>query len=178
MSQKYLIGNWKMNLNHEQSLDLVFKLKNRLKKISQVEVIIAPSFLYLKEIKELLGKSHIKLASQTVAPQSKGAYTGEISAGMLKEVGVDYVIVGHSERRQCCNETDQMINKKLNQCFHNGLTPILCIGETLEQRREKLTESVIVKQLQKALSKVDSLPENEILICYEPVWAVGAVRHG
>lgn len=171
--KKLLLANWKMELNESSTLDLVFQLKKSIKKISKVEVAIAPSFIYLKEIKNLLGRSNIKLAAQNVAPADKGKYTGEISAAMLKELGCKYSIVGHSERRIKLNETDELINRKINQCLEAELTPVLCVGETFEQKQQGQTDSVLVKQLQVALDKVSNLPESEIVIAYEPIWAVG-----
>ncbi|NQT49780.1 triose-phosphate isomerase [Candidatus Kuenenbacteria bacterium] len=171
--KKLLIANWKMELNEAETLDLVLNYKKRLKKITQVEIAFAPSCVYLKEVKNLLGRTHLQLAAQNVAAQAKGKYTGEISAAQIKELGCSYVIVGHSERRIKMNETDDMVNRKINQCYHNDLIPILCIGETLEEKNSGRSDSAIVRQLQAAISKVDGLPENELVIAYEPVWAVG-----
>lgn len=172
--KKMLIANWKMELTESATLDLTFHLKKRLKKISQVEIVIAPSFVYLKEVKNLLGKSNIALAAQTVAAQQKGKFTGEVSAEMLSEIGCQYAIVGHSERRLKLNETDEMINHKINQCYHAGIIPVLCIGESAEQKSSGQSDTVIVRQLHAALEKVDGLPENELVIAYEPVWAIGS----
>jgi triosephosphate isomerase (TIM) len=171
--KQLLIGNWKMNMQRDASLELAFQLKKRLKKITQLEVVVSPSFPYLHEVNSLLAKSHIKLAGQTVASQDNGSYTGEVSATMLKELGCAYAIVGHSERRHKMGETDEMINKKINQCYHAGLIPVLCIGETYEQKKNGQSDSVLVRQLQYALSKVDGLPENKLVVAYEPVWAIG-----
>ncbi len=171
--KQLLIGNWKMELNEKQSLELAFQMKKRLAKITNIEIAIAPSFVYLKEIKNLLSKSNLQLAGQTVAYAEKGKYTGEVSASTLKEVGCNYVIVGHSERRHKMGETDEMINRKINQVLAQGMIPVLCIGETFEEKKQGQTDSVLVRQLQKALTKVDHLPEKEIVIAYEPVWAIG-----
>ncbi|MEK7511781.1 MAG: triose-phosphate isomerase [Patescibacteria group bacterium] len=175
--KKILIGNWKMNLNEEQCLELVFQLQKRFKKISSVEVAVAPSFVYLKDVRAILAKSKIKLAGQNVAPCVGGSCTGEVSAAMLKNQGCSFAIVGHADRRRELNETDEMINKKINQSLNAGLTPILCIGETLEEKSASSTDAVLVRQLHTALQKVNGLPENELIVAYEPVWAIGTGKY-
>lgn len=171
--KKILIANWKMNLNEEQCLELAFQLQKRFKKISEVEVAVAPSFVYLKDVRAILAKSKIKLAGQNVAPCVGGSCTGEISAAMLKSQGCSFAIVGHADRRRELNETDEMINKKINQSLNAGLTPILCVGETFAEKSSGSTDAVLVKQLHSALEKVNGLPENEVIVAYEPVWAIG-----
>lgn len=170
---KYLIANWKMNLLAGSSLELAEKYKQKLKGIKGLELAVAPSALYLDQLGKFFRKTNIKLVAQNVAAQDQGAWTGEVSAKMLKEIGCGYVIVGHSERRHKMGETNEMVNKKINQCFNNGLTPILCIGETEDEKEAGRRNSVLVKQLQTALDKVNGLPENKLLIAYEPVWAIG-----
>lgn len=174
---KYLIANWKMNLNEEQSLDLAKKYKKRLKGFKSLNILLAPDMLYLKEIKGILGKSEIKICSQNVAAQEQGAYTGEVSASMLKQIGCDFAIVGHSERRIYLNETSELINKKINQCYNAGIAPILCVGETMEDKANGQTDAVLTRQLHGALNKVNGLPENDLIIAYEPVWAIGSGHH-
>ena len=175
--KKILIGNWKMNLNEEQSLELAFQLQKRFKKISEVEVAVAPSFVYLKTVREILAKSKIKLVGQNVAPCVGGSCTGEVSATMLKNQGCSLAIIGHADRRRELNETDEMINNKINQSLNAGLTPILCIGETLEEKNIGSTDAVLVRQLHAALGRVNGLPENELIVAYEPVWAIGTGKY-
>ncbi|MFH0779649.1 MAG: triose-phosphate isomerase [Parcubacteria group bacterium] len=174
---KYLIANWKMNLNEDASLNLAKKYKKRLKGFKNLTIVIAPDLLYLKEIKQDLGKSTIKVCGQNVAAEEKGAYTGEVSAQMLKEIGCDFAIVGHSERRINLNETSELVNKKMNQCYNAGLVPILCVGETMEERLKGQTEAVLTRQLHGALGRVNGLPESDLFIAYEPVWAIGSGKN-
>ncbi|MBT7007451.1 triose-phosphate isomerase [Candidatus Falkowbacteria bacterium] len=171
--KKLLIANWKMYLKEKQTLDLIKKYKERLKKFSQLEIVVAPSDLYLIKSAELLKKTKLKLAAQNIAQIEEGALTGEVSAEMAHEIGCKYTIVGHSERRIHLNETDDQINKKINLAYNNGLTPILCIGETLKDKVDENRDTVLTVQLRNALSKVNGLPEKELLIAYEPVWAIG-----
>ena len=172
---KLLIANWKMYLNEKKTTTLVSEYIKKFKKLNKVKVIVAPSDLYLSGVSKKLGKTKIKLASQDVASQDKGAYTGEVSASMLHEIGCLYALVGHSERRKM-GETDEQINKKLVQCYHNRIIPILCLGENLEEKIAGQRASVLARQLRNAISKVDGLPENELIIAYEPVWAISSGR--
>lgn len=172
-----LIGNWKMNLNETQSLALAEKLRTKFKKWKGPAIAVAPSFLYLKQVKEILAKTPVVLAGQDVAPTEKGSATGEISGRMLYEIGCRYAIVGHSERRIMLGETNEMILRKINLCYNNGLVPIVCVGETEEQKLAGQTASVLVEQLQSALAKVNGLPENDLIIAYEPVWAVNTEQY-
>jgi len=175
--KKLLIANWKMNLLEEVSLTLAEKYKKSLKKMKNVEVVIAAPFVYLNQLRDLLRKGNISLAAQDVAGQEKGAYTGEVSAAMLKGAGCKYCLVGHSERRQKLGETDTLINQKINQCYNVGLIPVLCVGETLAERDGNRSESVIVNQLQAALRDVNGLPESDLIIAYEPIWAIGTGKY-
>ncbi|MFH0987918.1 MAG: triose-phosphate isomerase [Parcubacteria group bacterium] len=170
---KYLIANWKMNLNREQSLDLAKEYKKKVKGGKEYQIIIAPIALALPEIKKELGRSSIKLSAQNVAAEAVGSFTGEISAAMFKEAGAEYSLVGHSERRHFINETSEMIAKKITRCYEAGLTPILCIGETADEKENNQTEAALVRQLQSALFKVENLVDKELFIAYEPVWAIG-----
>ena len=175
--KKILVGNWKMNLDEEQCLALAFQLQKRFRKISNIEVAVAPSFVYLKEVRAILAKSKIKVVGQNVAPCVGGSCTGEVSATMLKNQGCDLAIIGHADRRRELNETNEMINKKINQSLNVGLTPILCIGETFEEKSAGSTDAVLVGQLHAALGKVNGLPEKELIVAYEPVWAIGTGKY-
>ena len=148
-------------------------LLNELADIECFEIVICPPFTALSEIGDMLRGRNIKLGAQNVFFEKEGAFTGEISPIMLKEVGVEYVIVGHSERRRIFKENDELINKKIKAVIENDMTPIFCVGETLEERKKGLTFCVVEKQVREGfngLSKEDAL---KVVIAYEPVWAIG-----
>jgi triosephosphate isomerase (TIM) len=172
--KKIIIANWKMNLDQKETIDLAKSYYKNVKPKRNTEVVIAPSFPMLKEVQKIFSGTNFILGAQDVAAQESGAYTGEVSSRMLKDFGCKYVLVGHSERRLFMNETNEIINKKINQCFNMGLSPILCVGETLQENKDDKREYILVQQLQQALSKVNGLPENELVIAYEPIWAIGS----
>lgn len=174
MRRKVIAGNWKMNNDLQQSVSLIDELKNKLvNKSLNCDVIICPPFTSLYEAKKLIDGSLIKLGAQNMYYEDSGAFTGEISAQMLKSVGCEYVILGHSERRTIFGEKDEMINKKIKKALSQKLKPIFCVGETLEEREKDITEKVIKKQIEKGL--VDITPDEilDVIIAYEPVWAIG-----
>ncbi|MEP0861705.1 MAG: triose-phosphate isomerase [Ignavibacterium sp.] len=174
MRRKVIAGNWKMNNDLQQSVSLIEELKNKLvNKSLNCDVIICPPFTSLYEAKKLIDGSVIKLGAQNMFYEDSGAFTGEISAQMLKSVGCEYVILGHSERRTIFGEKDEMINKKIKKALSQKLKPIFCVGETLEEREKDITEKVIKKQIEKGL--VDVTPDEiiDVIIAYEPVWAIG-----
>jgi len=173
MRRKVIAGNWKMNMDLHQSQKLVSEIINGLGKDSKVEVIVCPSSTSLSEVSSLLKSTPIKLGAQNMYFEESGAYTGEISAEMLKSVGCEYVILGHSERRVIFNETDELINKKINATLAKGLKPIFCIGELLEQRERGETMQVVSRQIEKGLYGINSEEIKNIIIAYEPVWAIG-----
>lgn len=171
---KKLIANWKMNLRSEEALKLAHEYKRVFSELQdKLEIVVAPSVIYMNEIRHVFSGTKIKLAGQNVAGESKGAYTGEISADMLRDAGCEYSIIGHSERRCLLREREKFIPDKLTQCYKTGIVPILCVGETLPEKMAGETDGVIVKQLHKALEKAQGLPENKLLVAYEPVWAIG-----
>ncbi len=176
VSQKIIIGNWKMSLDYKKSLILAKKIISNSSKISKKnEVLLLPDFLSIGDVSKVLNKK-ILLGSQDVSPFSLGAYTGEVSLESLKQISCSYILVGHSERRQFFND-DLMIADKINNIFKNSsITPILCIGETLEQKKNGLTLSVIEDQLKKAFSKSKNISSKKIIIAYEPIWAIGSGR--
>ncbi|MBU1132254.1 triose-phosphate isomerase [Patescibacteria group bacterium] len=172
--RKMLIANWKMNLSYDDSLGLASKYVELIDKFAKEnDIAIAPSFPCLPEIKKKLAHSAIVLGAQDVSSEESGAFTGEVSAEMLAEIGCQYAIVGHSERRLNVNETDEMIGKKINQCFNRKLIPILCIGETSEEKERGERDSILARQLHRALEKVKANSESDLIIAYEPVWAIG-----
>ena len=165
-----IAGNWKMNTTINEAIELVKTMQTGLDKIDNVEKVLCPPFISLAAVGELIKGSSIKLGAQNLYFEEKGAYTGEISPLMLVEL-CEFVIIGHSERRQYFNETDEIINKKVPAALKAGLKPILCIGERLEENEAGLTEEVVTKQLRSALAGIDYL--GGMIIAYEPVWAIG-----
>lgn len=172
----FIAGNWKMNKTVEEALALARGLKASLTGIEDVEVAIAPPFTALYPVHQELKDSSIHLAAQTLFWEEKGAFTGEISPLMLKEIGCTYVIIGHSERRQYFGETDETVNRKINAAFKVGLRVIFCIGETLEEREGGKTFSVIERQVKGGLKDLGVKEIGGIVIAYEPVWAIGTGR--
>jgi len=174
MRKKVIAGNWKMHNNLEETELLINGIKEGLKNETvNCDVIVCPTFtnLYIAA-KELQG-SNIKLGAQNMYYEDKGAFTGEISADMLLSVNVEYVILGHSERRTYFGETDEIINKKILKALEKGLKPIFCIGETLEEREKGITFDVIKTQVVNGLKGVIAEQMKNIIIAYEPVWAIG-----
>ncbi len=173
MGKMIIAGNWKMNKDLDEAVQLVEKLKKGFKNKNKVEVVICPSFTNLSSVNEIVKDSDIKLGAQNMYTEEKGAYTGEISASMLKSVGCKYVIIGHSERRQYFNESNQFLNNKVKVAIENNLTPIYCVGETLEQREAGKVEKVIKEQVSEGLKDISADDLKKIVIAYEPVWAIG-----
>ncbi len=174
MRSKVIAGNWKMNNDLKESQKLIVELKNLLQNEKiKCDVIICPPFTSLSEAFKLLDESKIKLGAQNMYFEESGAYTGEISASMLKSVGCEYVILGHSERRNIFGETDELINKKIKKALSAGLKPIFCVGELLEERESGSTNDVVKRQLLKGLEGISNDEMKNIIIAYEPVWAIG-----
>jgi triosephosphate isomerase len=168
-----IAGNWKMNLTLAGAIALVDGIHYGLPFPGEVDVIVAPVFLHLQKIVERLGDSYIGVAAQDLYFEDSGAFTGECSGEQLRDVGVEYVIVGHSERRQYFGETDETVNKKVRAAFRNGLVPIVCVGETLEEREKGELSAVIGRQLSVGLSGLEAAEVSKLIIAYEPVWAIG-----
>jgi len=161
-------------LNFAETLSLAKEFKKKFAGFNKGEVVACPSVLFLTEAADVLKGSKIKLGAQNVSWESKGAYTGEISAGMLAEVGCRYVILGHSERRKYLFENYEMIHKKIRAVLEvENLTPVICIGENIEDKKSDKRDFILVDQLQQALSGIDVFGEQKIIIAYEPIWAIG-----
>jgi triosephosphate isomerase len=174
MRNKIIAGNWKMNKNSYESAELIKGLTAKIAKLpANVKAIICPPFTALELAKGLLAGSPIELGAQNMYFEDEGAFTGEISPKMLTAVGCTYVILGHSERRQFFGETDAIINKKTKKAFVSKLTPIVCVGETLEQREKGITDSVITTQVKGCLQDIPASDVEKTIIAYEPVWAIG-----
>ncbi|MBM4277371.1 MAG: triose-phosphate isomerase [Deltaproteobacteria bacterium] len=169
----FIAGNWKMNKTVGEALELVRELKASVQGIEDVEAAIAPPFTALYPVSQELKGSSLHLASQNLFWEEKGAFTGEISPMMLKEIDCHYAIIGHSERRQYFGETDETVNRRIKAAFNHGLKVIFCIGEMLQEREGGLTFSVIERQLDGGLKGVEENTIEEIVIAYEPVWAIG-----
>jgi triosephosphate isomerase len=178
MKRRYLVaGNWKMNASLEANRTLIAGVADALPRTPDVEVLVCPPYLYLDSVRTLIGSSRIALGAQNLSEQEKpGAFTGEIHGAMLKEVGCQYVIVGHSERRALYGEGDALVAAKVATAQKLGLVPILCVGETLEERDGNKTESVLARQLDAVVEKCGIAAFDQIVIAYEPVWAIGTGR--
>ncbi len=169
----FIAGNWKMNKTVKEALELVRELKSSLQNLEDVEVAVAPPFTALYPVQEELKGSSIQLAAQNLFWEEKGAFTGEISPLMLREVGCQYVIIGHSERRQFFGETDETVNRKIKSALFHGLKVIFCIGETLKEREEGRTFPVVERQIEVGLKGLGGGEVRNLVIAYEPVWAIG-----
>jgi triosephosphate isomerase len=172
MRNKVIAGNWKMNKDVFEAADLINGLKKSLEK-AKVEVIICPPFTSLVVAQQLIKGSAIKLGAQDVSVHDDGAYTGEISVTMLKSVGCEYVIVGHSERRQYFHESNELINQKAKKVLASGMKAIICVGETLDEREKDITDKVIMAQVKGVLAGLTQADLDRVIIAYEPVWAIG-----
>ena len=172
MRKPIIAGNWKMNKTAAEAAELINELKPLVAK-SKPEVVVCVPYTDLWTVAEAIKGSKIRLGAENVAWADSGAFTGEISADMLKEIGVEYVIIGHSERRQYFGETDESVNKRLKQALAKGLKPIVCVGETLTDREKNRTKRVLKKQVLEGFKDVTAEDFGDIVIAYEPVWAIG-----
>lgn len=167
-----IAGNWKMNNTINESLALIEEIKKQ--ELSEnVEAVVCVPFTSLSEVKKAIEGTNIKLGAQNMHWENSGAYTGEVSPLMLKELGVDYCIIGHSERRQYFVETDEMVNKKIKSALKHEIKPIVCVGETLEEREADKEKEIVKEQVLKALTYIDKEAIENIVIAYEPIWAIG-----
>jgi len=174
MRKPVIGGNWKMNKISNEGVSFAKKLAESVETFTGVEVFICPPFTILEKVGEIIKDSPVKLGAQNMHWEESGAYTGEISADMLLDAGCKYVITGHSERRRGePQETDEIINRKLKKALAKGLIPVLCIGETREERKEGLTEKIINHQLTDSLKDISGDDILKVIIAYEPVWAIG-----
>lgn len=174
MRKILIAGNWKMNTDVNSSKELVTSINKFIEGSNlKTEILVCPPFTSLNTIREIVEESNIKLGAQNCEYRDSGAYTGEISVSMLKSVNCNYVIVGHSERRSYYGETDSLVNLKAKAAFNGGLIPIICIGETLEERNTGNTFSVLELQIKFALEGFDNNDIEKLVIAYEPVWAIG-----
>ncbi len=173
MRKPLIAGNWKMNKTVSQAEELAGALKDKLEEKNNVDIVICPPFSSLEAVCRIVKESNIGLGAQNLHWEKEGAYTGEISAPMIKEIGCQYVIVGHSERRQYFGETNETVNKKVKAALEFDLTPIVCVGEILEERESGKTFSVIESHLKEGLTGLKKQDILRIVVAYEPIWAIG-----
>ena len=171
MPEIVVVGNWKMNTNLGQALELAAGIGNQLKNITGVRVVLCPPFPFLSSVGEALRGSAVKLGAQNMYWEDSGAFTGEVAPQMLQGL-CEYVILGHSERRQLFGETDELINRKVHSALSHGLRPILCVGETLDERGSGQAKAVVAEQVRRGLFGVVDI--TSLMVAYEPVWAIGS----
>jgi triosephosphate isomerase len=176
MRKKIVAGNWKMNKLVGEATELAGAVKRSLADRTDVEVVLCPPFTVLKTVGDIIANTQVKLGAQNMHWEKEGAFTGEVSAGMLRDLFCHYVILGHSERRQFFNETDAIVNRKVKAALTANLTPIVCVGETLEQRDANQIEDVVTNQVMKSLAGLDETGFRRTVVAYEPVWAIGTGR--
>ena len=172
MRKPIIAGNWKMNKNYDEALEFIKAVADKVPSSDKVETAICAPALYLRSLVEHQGEN-LRIGAQNMHFEANGAFTGEIAPGMLKDLGVTYVILGHSERREMFNETDETVNKKTHAAFANGLVPIVCCGESLEERENGTTNQVVDSQIKRALEGLSLEQVKETVIAYEPIWAIG-----
>jgi len=177
MRKPVIAGNWKMHKTVSQSVETVLALKPLVANSNHCEIVVAPVFTSLKTVADRLEGSNIRVAAQNCSTETtEGAHTGEVAAFMIRDVGATSVIVGHSERRQLYCETDSIVNKKVHAALASQLIPILCVGETLDQREQGIAENVVGGQLSGGLAGLTASDLDRIIVAYEPVWAIGTGR--
>ena len=172
MRTPIIAGNWKMHYTVDEAVKVVEELKG-LVKDAKAEVVVCPTFVCLDAVKKAVAGTNIKVGAQNMHFEEKGAFTGEIAPGMLEAMGIDYVVLGHSERRAYFNETDEDIKKKIAAAFAHNITPIVCYGESLEEREAGTTNSVIEAQIKVSLAGLSNEEASKVVIAYEPIWAIG-----
>ncbi len=174
MPRKHIVGgNWKMNTSREEAKTLAGALKDKIGGVTDTDVVLCPPFVYLTDVAEAIAGSNLQLGAQDVYFEDNGAFTGEISTAMLKDVCCQWAIIGHSERRHVIGETDETINKKVLKSLNDGLKVILAVGELLEQREAGTTKKVVESQVKVGLEGVEKAKMGDVVLAYEPVWAIG-----
>lgn len=173
MRKPVIAGNWKLNKTIKEAIEFATLLKRLITDFQDIEVVICPPYTALSDLSEIFMESEIKLGAQDVYWEEKGAFTGEVSAALIKDAGAEFVIIGHSERRQFFHETHETVNKKTKAALKAGLTPIVCVGETLPEREADKTFKVLEEQFRGAFSDLGKEEMNRLIIAYEPVWAIG-----
>ena len=169
----FIAGNWKMNKTIPEALELVRALVQKSPELKEAEMVVIPPFTALKAVSQEIEGSQLKLGAQNLFWEERGAFTGEISPIMLKEAGCQYVVVGHSERRQYFGETNETVNKKIKAALNHSLIPIVCLGESLEERKKEQTIEKVARQINEGLQGLSQKEVRQIIIAYEPIWAIG-----
>ena len=178
MRKKIIAGNWKMNLDKIDSINLTSKILKNTEQEKDKKIILSPPFIYLEQlVADCSEREDILIAAQNCSENGNGAYTGEVSAQMIKSIGVDYVIIGHSERRQYFNESHEVLNNKLSQALSNNLKVIFCCGENINQRDNNEFLDVIYNQLSSTVFNLSAIDFSKIIIAYEPIWAIGTGKN-
>ena len=172
MRKPIIAGNWKMYKNKDEAVQFIYKVSEEMPSLELVDSVICAPFIALKSLVKRQG-DNLRIGAQNMHFEEQGAFTGEIAPSMLTNIGVSYVIIGHSERRAMFNETDETCNKKVHQAFNHGLVPILCVGESLEQREAGTTNDLLNEQLEKGLAGLTADQVKKLVIAYEPIWAIG-----
>ena len=175
MRNKIVAGNWKMNMSPARAVELINSLKDKIN-TTEVDVVVCPPFVCLPAVLEAVEGTAISVGAQNMHFEEKGAFTGEVAPSMLVELGVKYVIIGHSERRQYFGETDETVNKKVLKAIEHGLLPIICVGESLAEREQGVTIDLVRLQTKIALKDVKPEDAKKVVIAYEPIWAIGTGR--
>jgi triosephosphate isomerase (TIM) len=177
MRTPFIAGNWKMFKNVQETIFFAKELRSLVKDVANVAIVIAPPFTALHSLAEALRSSNVAVASQNIHWEREGAFTGEVSAVMAREAGAEYTIIGHSERRRLFGETDATVNRKIVAAMAAGLEPIICVGETLEERERNETLAVLDRQIKDGLDGITASQLAEFVVAYEPVWAIGTGRN-
>lgn len=172
MRKPVIAGNWKMHKNRDEALQFIYNVNMNVPSREYVETAVCAQAPILRDLVKRQGDD-LRIGAQNMHEKTEGAYTGEVSAALLKNIGVTYVIIGHSERREHFHETDDAVNQKLHQAFRHGLTPILCVGEPLSVREADTTDAYVKEQVQKALKGLGGEQIRDLIIAYEPIWAIG-----
>ncbi|SFC34896.1 triosephosphate isomerase [Alkalibacterium subtropicum] len=173
MRKPIIAGNWKMNKTSVEAAQFIDDVKGKIPSNDKVDAVIGAPSIYLQSLVDLTADSDLKIAAQNSFYEDEGAFTGENSPKALAGIGVEYVIIGHSERREIFHETDEMVNKKAHAIFRNGMLPIICVGETLEQKEAGQTNDLVAGQVKAALEGLSADQVKSLVIAYEPIWAIG-----
>jgi len=173
MRKPFIAGNWKMNKTNSEAVRMLSELKELVKDVRDVDIMVAPPYTALAVCAEVLKGTNISLGAQNLFYEKSGAYTGEVSGPMLAESGCSHVIIGHSERRQYFGCTDEIVNKKIKAAVESGLKPVVCVGETLQEREENKTFDVLKRQVSEGLKNLSGQEKEALTVAYEPVWAIG-----
>ncbi|MFQ5721582.1 MAG: triose-phosphate isomerase [Candidatus Aminicenantales bacterium] len=169
----FIAGNWKMHKTIPEALELVTAICQKSPELKEAEIVVIPPFTALKAVSQEIEGSHVKLGAQNLFWEEKGAFTGEISPVMVRDAGCQFVVVGHSERRQYFGETNETVNKRIKAALNNGLVPIMCLGESLEERKKDKTIEKVARQINEGLEGLNEKEARQTIIAYEPIWAIG-----